>query len=369
MNQTNQIEEESLKEEDESVTLKFSERFLNVLGKLCMAYGVELILSVPSRNSSKILLIKLLSLTTLEPLGCLRLLEVIIDRNKLQYHRFSLEVVVQYPRFKSVVSLLPPVVLFHGTADYSIPLDFGKDARSVKIKKRKDVIKFKVRCSKYLYTLCVFDSEKADKLRQFLPPVSDKAVDLTRKAARAPFCLSLISFSSAISLQNLISSLLIRKIMAEAILSSVIGQLAPVIRNEVEQEVRLVVGVRKEVKKLDTKLRLVKAVLEDAEKKEIHDNAINIWLEDLKDVMYDADDVLDEWNTQILISRINGFTVGSHVANMMHSYLLSMCACFKHVGVRHDIAKRIKGTRERLDEIALNKGQLSLVQSHGHEEP
>ncbi|KAG6481448.1 hypothetical protein ZIOFF_058050 [Zingiber officinale] len=45
-----------------------------------------------------------------------------------------------------------------------------KDARSVKIKRSKDVVKFKVRCSKYLYTLCVFDSEKANKLKQSLPP-------------------------------------------------------------------------------------------------------------------------------------------------------------------------------------------------------
>ncbi|KAK4789846.1 hypothetical protein SAY86_017150 [Trapa natans] len=45
-----------------------------------------------------------------------------------------------------------------------------KDARSVKIKKSKDVVKFKVRCSKYLYTLCVFDLEKANKLKQSLPP-------------------------------------------------------------------------------------------------------------------------------------------------------------------------------------------------------
>ena len=32
------------------------------------------------------------------------------------------------------------------------------------------MVKFKVRCSKYLYTLCVFDPEKADKLKQSLPP-------------------------------------------------------------------------------------------------------------------------------------------------------------------------------------------------------
>jgi len=45
-----------------------------------------------------------------------------------------------------------------------------KDASSVKIKKAPGVTKFKVRCSKYLYTLSVHDSEKADKLRQSLPP-------------------------------------------------------------------------------------------------------------------------------------------------------------------------------------------------------
>jgi large subunit ribosomal protein L38e len=46
-----------------------------------------------------------------------------------------------------------------------------KDARSVKIKKtRAGVTKFKVRCTKYLYTLCVQDAEKADKLKQSLPP-------------------------------------------------------------------------------------------------------------------------------------------------------------------------------------------------------
>ncbi|CAN7103264.1 unnamed protein product [Brassica rapa subsp. narinosa] len=47
-----------------------------------------------------------------------------------------------------------------------------KDARSVKIKRSKDIVKFKVRCSKYLYTLCVVDQEKADKLKQSLPPGS-----------------------------------------------------------------------------------------------------------------------------------------------------------------------------------------------------
>merc|ERR1712228_245315 len=46
-----------------------------------------------------------------------------------------------------------------------------KDAKSVKIMKKKDhSVKFKVRCSRYLYTLKVSDREKAEKLRQSLPP-------------------------------------------------------------------------------------------------------------------------------------------------------------------------------------------------------
>ncbi|KAH7732256.1 60S ribosomal protein L38 [Aphelenchoides avenae] len=44
-----------------------------------------------------------------------------------------------------------------------------KDAKSCKIKKNPDNVKFKVRCSKYLYTL-VTTLDKAEKLKQSLPP-------------------------------------------------------------------------------------------------------------------------------------------------------------------------------------------------------
>ncbi|KAI0056035.1 ribosomal protein L38e [Artomyces pyxidatus] len=50
-----------------------------------------------------------------------------------------------------------------------------KDARSARIKKvatpgAKDRTKFKIRCSRYLYTLSLDDPEKAEKLKQSLPP-------------------------------------------------------------------------------------------------------------------------------------------------------------------------------------------------------
>ncbi len=48
------------------------------------------------------------------------------------------------------------------------------DFAAVKIKKNRDNVKFKVRCSRYLYTLVISDSEKAEKLKQSLPPGTEQ---------------------------------------------------------------------------------------------------------------------------------------------------------------------------------------------------
>lgn len=45
-----------------------------------------------------------------------------------------------------------------------------KDAKSVKIKRNKDNVKFKIRTTKYLYTLVIPEKDKAEKLKQSLPP-------------------------------------------------------------------------------------------------------------------------------------------------------------------------------------------------------
>ncbi|KZT50882.1 putative 60S ribosomal protein L38 [Calocera cornea HHB12733] len=60
-----------------------------------------------------------------------------------------------------------------------------KDAKSIRIKKTvsqrvslKPKTKFKLRCSRFLYTLVLDDPERADKLEQSLPPGLDvKRVD------------------------------------------------------------------------------------------------------------------------------------------------------------------------------------------------
>nr|XP_011467833.1 PREDICTED: probable isoprenylcysteine alpha-carbonyl methylesterase ICMEL2 isoform X1 [Fragaria vesca subsp. vesca] len=58
--------------------------------------------------------------------GLYRSIFLSIMEGEESFHRFSPEVRVQDPGNKDAVSILPPITLFHGTADYSIPSDASK---------------------------------------------------------------------------------------------------------------------------------------------------------------------------------------------------------------------------------------------------
>ena len=67
---------------------------------------------------------------------------------------------------------------------------------AVKIKKNKENVKFKVRCSRYLYTLVIQDREKAEKLKQSLPP-GKLVASLTFLDRRLGYILVLIGCMAA----------------------------------------------------------------------------------------------------------------------------------------------------------------------------
>ncbi|KAL7001286.1 putative isoprenylcysteine alpha-carbonyl methylesterase icmel1 [Sarracenia purpurea var. burkii] len=59
--------------------------------------------------------------------GLYRSVFLSIMEGEQSLRRFSPEVVVQDPDIRNAVSLLPPIILFHGTGDYSIPSDASKN--------------------------------------------------------------------------------------------------------------------------------------------------------------------------------------------------------------------------------------------------
>ncbi|OMO69070.1 cc-nbs-lrr resistance protein [Corchorus olitorius] len=110
--------------------------------------------------------------------------------------------------------------------------------------------------------------------------------------------------------------------MAEALVSSVLHQLSLTIW-KAEQRVKLVTCVKEEVEKLKRNFEAIQDVLEDAEEKRIVEKNVSRWLDKLKDVSFDMEDVLDEWNTALfkLQSKTDEVERSSFAKRMLQGYL------------------------------------------------
>ncbi|KAI5337424.1 hypothetical protein L3X38_016695 [Prunus dulcis] len=144
--------------------------------------------------------------------------------------------------------------------------------------------------------------------------------------------------------------------MAEALISVLIEQLASIIQKQVQQEVRLVVGVEKEVAKLTGNFKTIEVVLNNAEERQVKEVDVRQWLERLKDVSYEMDDLLDEWSTEILKQQIQQQEEAGNASSTSTTKKVCFCIpapwfCFGQVSqvtLRRDIAVKIKELNERL---------------------
>ncbi|GLT27103.1 hypothetical protein SLA2020_021300 [Shorea laevis] len=81
---------------------------------------------------------------------------------------------------------------------------------------------------------------------------------------------------------------------ADLLLSPIINTTISKLISTAAEQISLAFGWKKELASLKDKLIVVQAVLKDAEEKQVSDPAVKLWLERLRDVVYEADDVLDE---------------------------------------------------------------------------
>ncbi|KAJ4717932.1 Disease resistance protein [Melia azedarach] len=137
--------------------------------------------------------------------------------------------------------------------------------------------------------------------------------------------------------------------MAEALVSVVLDQLASILVEQVKAKVKLVVGVEEEVKKLTSNFRAIKSVLEDAENRQVKENAVRDWLDKLKDASYDIEDVLDEWKTEVQKLQMKEVENASQFKKKVRSLVL-----------RNDIADKIKNLNKMLDDIAKEKDMFGF---------
>ena len=82
------------------------------------------------------------------------------------------------------------------------------------------------------------------------------------------------------------------------------GKIVELLGSLIYEELSSAWGVQSDLKKLECTMLAIKAVLLDAKEKQESDHRLNHWLGQLKDVLNDAENVLDEFQYQILQKEV-----------------------------------------------------------------
>ncbi|XP_038688585.1 putative disease resistance protein RGA1 [Tripterygium wilfordii] len=145
--------------------------------------------------------------------------------------------------------------------------------------------------------------------------------------------------------------------MAEIFLFSIAENVLGKIGSLAHEEICLARGVESNMKKLVENLLSIKAVLLDAEEKKAHNHELRIWLGRLKDFLYDAEDVMDEFNYQGLRKQVvkEYGTIQTKVRRLFFPSSNPLAFRFK-------IGHKIKKLKERLDDIAAQKSKFHLTE-------
>ncbi|KAL3380647.1 hypothetical protein AABB24_001014 [Solanum stoloniferum] len=92
--------------------------------------------------------------------------------------------------------------------------------------------------------------------------------------------------------------------MAEAVLSALMEVLFQKTASQIFQKNGLLGSTKKEMLNLQSTLSTIQAVLQDAEDRQMKEKALKNWLVKLKDIVYEADDLLDEYMTELLRHKV-----------------------------------------------------------------
>ena len=120
------------------------------------------------------------------------------------------------------------------------------------------------------------------------------------------------------------------------------------------QEIYLALGVESDLKNLELTMSAIQAKLLDAEERQAKERGLSLWLGELKDVLYDAVDVLDEFECEALRKQVVK-TYGS-IGKKVRCFF----SCSNPLAFRFKMGNRMKEIRERLEGIKKPSDQYNL---------
>ncbi|KAI4979030.1 hypothetical protein ZWY2020_015783 [Hordeum vulgare] len=125
------------------------------------------------------------------------------------------------------------------------------------------------------------------------------------------------------------------------------------------EEVHMLLGFRREIDKMDLKLRDLKNFLADADRRNITDKRVQEWVAQLKRAMYEAADILD-------LCQLKAMEHGMSSANV--GCCNPLLFCMRNPSHAHDIGTRIKALNKRLDIIKERSAAFSFIPLGSYED-
>ncbi|XP_021288426.1 putative disease resistance protein RGA1 [Herrania umbratica] len=137
--------------------------------------------------------------------------------------------------------------------------------------------------------------------------------------------------------------------MAEAIPYGTVSDILFKLVSRAWQELELIFGQNEELEKLQETLTTINAFILDAEEKQESSHTVKNWVIRLQDIVYDADDLLDEADYEILRHKVRA-------RGQVRKFFSSSNPLAYSLKMGH----RIKEIRERLDTVAADMSKFNL---------
>ncbi|XP_062093357.1 putative disease resistance RPP13-like protein 3 [Humulus lupulus] len=131
---------------------------------------------------------------------------------------------------------------------------------------------------------------------------------------------------------------------------SVVRFILPKFSSVLEDEAKLLSGVRDEVVFVKNELDLIRAFLRSADAKEDQDEEIKEWVKQVREVAYDAEDIIDDFLYRFEHTKRHGF----------YGYLLKMARGIKNLKARRRIASQLQSIKRRVTDISEGRQRYKL---------
>lgn len=121
----------------------------------------------------------------------------------------------------------------------------------------------------------------------------------------------------------------------------------------VYKEVGIIWNLKEDIERMKNTIFAIKVVLLDAEAK-ANNHQVSNWLEELKDVLYDADDLIDDFSIKVLKRKV---MAGNNIVRQVQIFFSKSIKISYGLKLGH----KMKAIQKRLDDIAKTKHALQLI--------